>query len=666
MTAPSAPPRFSIIIPARNEEARIETTIHDLCAGFRDSEVIVVLNGCSDRTPQIVRRIAPEYPNLVLLAIDDAIGKGGAVRAGMLVAKAPIVGYVDADGATSATEMRRLCESLGNLDGISASRWCRGAVVQVPQGAARRYASRVFNAIVRGLFGLRFTDTQCGAKVFRGDALRRVLPDIETANFAFDVDLLYSMKRARMRVEEVPTVWRDVRGSKVTLIRSGMRMLCAVLRLRARHSLLRYGVPLLDRLFPTAPIKTISGLHVLLLNWRDPQHPQAGGAEVYLHEMARRWVDAGHHVEWLTSRFPGAPSEELIDGIRITRVGNAATVYALLPLRYIRQFRDRFDVIVDAENGIPFFSPLFSMKPKVCVVHHVHQDVLKKYLPWPSGTVLAWLERRLMPALYSRHTFVAVSDDTRDALTRMGVPRKNIEVVHSGVDAHLRPGVKFPAPTFVYLGRLKKYKRVHLILNAFAQVRRFVPDATLHIAGDGDDLPRLKKLARKLGLDKRVVFDGAVSWQRKLELLQGAWAYVSASEIEGWGIGVIEANACGTPAIAFDVPGLRESITDGLSGLLAPEGGDLGTGMLAVVLDRSLRHRLRAGALQRAAAFSWDSSAAVMMDVLMRAAAGGRYSFMRLSAGWNLLKYADRRGEEGFVCSVPLAATTAKGGGADA
>ncbi len=631
-------PRYSIIIPAHNEAARIESTLRDYAAIFDDSEIVVVLNGCTDATSSIVSRLRVEIGNLAAVSIEEAVGKGGAVRAGFLLARAPIVAYVDADHATSAAELRRLCEMLHDYDAVIASRWISGATVEIAQPFRRRVASRVFNACIRMLFGLRFSDTQCGAKVFRTASIRRILPGVETANFAFDVDLLFGMKAAGMRVRECATVWRDVEGSRVQLLPASSHMLASILRLRMRHSFLRVVVPLFDRLFPTKPIRVHDGFNILMLNWRDPKHPSAGGAETYLHELGKRWVAAGHSVEWLAASFAGAPPTETIEGIRITRVGNALTVYAALPLEYARNFRDRFDVILDAENGIPFFSPLFSMKPKICVVHHVHKDVFRNHLAAPLALVLTWMECWLMPRLYRNSKFVAVSEDTREAMHGIGIPRQSIDIVRNGVNAALVPGEKFARPTLVYLGRLKRYKRVDRIIDALHGVRQAIPDAVLHIAGDGDDRARLEHHARKCGIADAVIFEGFVDEARKSRLLQGAWVFVSASEIEGWGISVVEANACGTPAVSYDVPGLREAIVDGLNGRTIAEDGDLSEPILRILHDPSERARLERAALARAAEFSWDRSADSMMDVIMRCVIGDRLGLVKVRGQWNLVK----------------------------
>lgn len=636
-------PRFSIIIPAHNEELRIGATLRDYSEVFSDSEIIVVLNGCTDQTSTAVAAVRAHCRNICAIEIEEAVGKGGAVRAGFLVARAPVVAYADADHATMAAELRRLCEQLGDRDALIGSRWLPGALVSTVQPLRRRIASRAFNAIIRLLFGFNYSDTQCGAKVFRAAAIARILPYLETANFAFDVDLLFAMKAAKMSVGEAPTVWRDVAGSSVQLLPASAHMLASVLRLRFRHSFLRLVIPMFDRLFPTRPMRAHDGFRILMLNWRDPKHPQAGGAEMYLHEMGKRWVAGGHTVEWLCASFPAASKHEVLDGIRITRTGSAVTVYARLPFEYLRSFRDRFDVIIDAENGIPFFSPLFSMKPKVGVVHHVHKDVFKNHLVWPLSAILTWLECRLMPRVYRNCKFVAVSEDTRAAMARIGIPRQSIEIVRNGVDADLRPGRKFSQPSILYLGRLKAYKRIERLIDALVRVRDRVPDAVLHIAGEGDHRARLEAYARERGVEAAVHFHGFVDEEHKRELLQGSWLFASASEMEGWGISVAEANACGTPAIAYNVPGLREVIRHGYNGVIVPEDGDLAVPIIRILQDDGERAQLERNARSRAAELSWDQSAEAMMDVITHAVIGDQLGLVRRAGQWNLVRSRSSR-----------------------
>lgn len=638
-------PRFSLIVPAYNEEHRIGRAIVSYLEAFPDGEVIAVLNGCTDGTEAVLIEIGRRHENLKIIHIDHAVGKGGAVRAGFIAACAPLVGYVDADGATTGNEIRRLFEIIGDdEDGVIASRWMRGSDLRVAQPFLRRLSSRTFNAIVRVLFGMKFTDTQCGAKVFRADALREVSTKIETSNFAFDIDLLYQLQRAGRRIIEVPTVWCDVEGSSVALLRCSGEMLKSTIRLRLRHSLFRYVIPIFDHLWPTKPLHVRGHLKVLFLNWRDPKHPQAGGAEKYLHEIGKRLVAQGHYVSWLTAGYPNSQPDDTIDGISITRVGNRFSVYWMLPLEYLRAFRDRYDVIVDAENGIPFFSPLFSLKPKLCLMHHVHQRVFDRHLPFPVSKIFKWLEAKAMPRIYRDVDFIAVSEDTKREVIELGVPSRCVRVVYNGVDSTTNAHPRAPRPTILYLGRLKKYKRVHRLIEIMPEILRRIPDAELVIAGAGEELNFLQDYVRELGVSTSVRFEGFVSEERKSALLGEAWVFGMPSEMEGWGVTIIEGNAMGTPAIGFAVPGVREAIVDGETGFLAdPESPDLLEPLLKILTDTTLRVRLSEAAKRRSEQFSWDRTANDFRDELYRTVTGRNMSFVAEDNVWTIV--AERRKE---------------------
>ncbi len=630
-------PEYSVIIPAHNEEFRIRAVLESYAQEFYDSEIIVVLNGCTDGTLAIVVASAERYSNVRYLNIPNAVGKGGAVRAGFLLAKAPVVAYVDADGATSPNELRRLFGLLGNDDGVIASRWLRGSTIAAKQPLTRRIVSRVFNVCVRLLFGLPFRDTQCGAKVFRAEVLASNIAAVETSNLAFDVDLLFHLREGGFKVREVPTTWQDQTGSRVSVIAASPKMLGSIVRLRLRYSLFRTLIPIFDRIFPTHPLKTHSSLSILILNWRDPKHPRAGGAERYLHEISKRWVSAGHEVHWLTAGFRGGTATDTIDGIKIRRVGNRFTVYGAVPLEYLRNYRDRFDFVIDAENGLPFFSPLYSLKPKVLLMFHVHKRVFIDQLPRGIGSLFAWFETKVMPAIYSGVNFVAISADTKREIEENRMTSRPIEVVHSGVDPLCTSGNKFASPTISYVGRLERYKRVDLLVEAMPHVLSTLPDARLVIAGTGASLEHLKHLAEKLGICDAVEFRGFVSEEEKRSVLAGSWVFAAPSSMEGWGLTVIEAFASGTPAVVYDVPGLREVVNDGVSGFVLPNGTPMATKLLSILMDRDLRVRLERGALERASEFSWETSAEKMFNLILGSSAGYPIQFVRRGDDWHLI-----------------------------
>lgn len=222
--------RYSLVIPAYNEENRIGHVFQhiDRFAG----ELIVVCDG-NDRTPEVVARIAASRPDLAIrcLAFPDRLGKGGGVIAGLKSAKAPYVGFFDADGSTPVSEMEKLFGRLDQYDGAIGSRWVDGSVVRIRQGMLRRLESRGFNFLIRLLFGLRFHDTQCGAKVFKKTAVDAVLPHMIANGFEFDVELLWRMKRAGFSVGEFPIAWQNTGDSRVQSS-DMVRMLFGLLKIR--------------------------------------------------------------------------------------------------------------------------------------------------------------------------------------------------------------------------------------------------------------------------------------------------------------------------------------------------------------------------------------------------------------------------------------------------
>lgn len=238
-------PSVLLLIPAYNEELRIEPVLRDYARYFRENyqgkfQLTVVLNGCRDNTRGVVDRVAAEFPEVSALEYAAPIGKGGALIEGLKLApKADLIGYVDADGATAPDAFLDLIKRSAEADCVIGSRWIEGAIIHRTQTGRRQFASRVFHTIVQALFWMNIRDTQCGAKVLRREAVERVHADLCIADMAFDINLLYLIKRAGLRVLEVPTEWTDKVGSKVALGKTSLTMLLSVLRLRWVYSPLR-------------------------------------------------------------------------------------------------------------------------------------------------------------------------------------------------------------------------------------------------------------------------------------------------------------------------------------------------------------------------------------------------------------------------------------------
>lgn len=358
---------------------------------------------------------------------------------------------------------------------------------------------------------------------------------------------------------------------------------------------------------------------ILIYNWRDLKHSFAGGAEVYIDELAKRWVQKGYSVTVFCGNDGKSPRNEVKDGVRIIRRGGFYFVYAWGFLYYITQFRGRYDVIIDCQNGIPFFTPLYVREPVYCVMHHVHQEVFRKHLSKPLAAFARILENRLMPWAYRNTPFITVSESTKTAMQNLDLVGSGIGIVHNGVNLDvLKPGKKSTRPMILYLGRLKYYKTINIFIRAAKIVLDKGLEAEFVVAGEGEERKGLADLAHRLGIGDKITFAGKVADDEKAQLYKRAWVMVNPSAMEGWGITSIEANACGTPVVASDVPGLRDSVRDGISGLLVPHGDDqaFADAIYSVITDYTLRKKLSAGARKWAQRFDWQSSADEFLEIL--------------------------------------------------
>ena len=374
------------------------------------------------------------------------------------------------------------------------------------------------------------------------------------------------------------------------------------------------GTPRVPRPGPRAP-RPRSLVRILLVNWQDRENPQAGGAEIHMHEIFGRLASAGHEITLLCGGWPGCPPHARLDGIEIHRVGTRHT-FPLLARRYFdRTFGDvapSLDVLVEDVNKIPLYTPRWrGVRRLVALVPHLFGGTVFQELAAPLASAV-WLAERPLGRVYRNIPFEAISQSTADDLAHRGISRANIEVIYPGIETTAyspNPASRSPSPAFAYLGRLKKYKGVHYVIRAFAEMK--CREATLEIAGAGDYRPRLEALAHSLDLGDRVRFLGRISEHEKLALLRRAWALVFASPKEGWGITNLEAAACATPVVASNSPGIRESVRDGETGYLVPHGD---TSAMAAAMDRVAASRELVEQLGRAArafaeTFTWERAA---------------------------------------------------------
>lgn len=366
------------------------------------------------------------------------------------------------------------------------------------------------------------------------------------------------------------------------------------------------------RLFIKPETKKKKKLSILVFNWRDIKHKWAGGAEVYIHELARRWVQEGHKVTLFCGNGSDRPHVEKIDGVQIYRKGNFYTAYIWAFLYYLFKFRGKYNVIVDSENGIPFFTPLYAKERKVLVIHHVHQEIFRKNLIKPLAMLASFLEMRLMPYVYRNVQTITVSPSTKDEILKNKLSQVEPTIIYNGLDTEkFVPGKKYKVPLFAYIGRLQNYKSLHILIKAAKKVLQVIPNAEFVIAGDGQARKELEGMAKELNIDNKVYFTGKVTEEEKISLYQKAWGFVNPSFMEGWGITTIEANSCGTPALASNVPGLRDSVKNPHTGFLFPyaDSDRLSEIMVELTKNTKLRKELSKNAIEWAHNFSWDKSA---------------------------------------------------------
>jgi glycosyltransferase involved in cell wall biosynthesis len=353
---------------------------------------------------------------------------------------------------------------------------------------------------------------------------------------------------------------------------------------------------------------------VVFIAWRDLASPRAGGSEVLVDRLAEGMVARGNRVTLLC----GGPTAER--AYQVARNGGTYSQFLRAPLGCRRHLRDA-DLVVEVCNGMPFLTPLWCRRPLICLVNHMHTDLWPLRFPVPIAAAGRFAESRLMPWAHRNNLFLTVSDSTAGALRQVGVDRDRIRQICNGV---VQPDPLTPRsaqPMFLALGRLADYKRIDLLLKLWGRVRRVV-GGTLVIAGDGPERARIEALA---GPD--VIVTGRVSEQEKHRLLCAAWLLVHPALIEGWGIVVAEAAIRGTPAVGFDVPGLRDSVVNGRTGVLVGTEGEFASAWASLALNHHARAAMGTAAREHAERLHWslavEGFARVAADALDRAAVGG-------------------------------------------
>jgi glycosyltransferase involved in cell wall biosynthesis len=347
-------------------------------------------------------------------------------------------------------------------------------------------------------------------------------------------------------------------------------------------------------------------MRIVFLAWRDRAHSNAGGSEVVVDQLARHLTARGHDVTLLAGG-PHGPNP-----YRSISTGGTYVHYLRTPASFLRR-RLRADVVVDVENGVPYFSPLWQRAPVVGLVHHVHTEQWAMQFRPPIAAFGRFVEGRAMPRIYRRRRVVAVSASTAADLVQIGFDPDRIEVIEMGVEVpETPPAPRAETPRFVVLSRLVPHKRVEKALEAWETVRPVV-GGELVVIGDGPERGRLERLA---GADVR--FLGTVSDAEKDAALSSAWILVHPAHHEGWGTVVMEAASFGTPSLAYRVRGVRDSVVDGETGILVDDDAAFADAWIHLASDEERRSRMSAAARTRALSFSWARSAEAFEKVLVR------------------------------------------------
>jgi len=367
---------------------------------------------------------------------------------------------------------------------------------------------------------------------------------------------------------------------------------------------------------------------MLVVNWRCPRNPLAGGAEVYFQEVFSRLVCRGHQVTLLSERFAGSEPEEVIEGIRVIRAGGKFT-FNFTAGRQVGRLAESLgaDIVIDDLNKIPFYSPWHTKRPVLAILMHLFRgSIFRETLPPMAAYV--WAAETMIPLAYKRCRFAVLSESSKQDTVRVGIDPDRIAVIPPGTDFdRFSPDGSVPRePLVLHVGRLKRYKATDHLLQAARLLEDRGVKSTTVVVGDGDDRPRLEALAAKLGLGAKVRFTGFVPEAEKVNWYRRATALAENSVKEGWGLIVMEANACGTPVVVADSPGLRDSSRDGVNGLVYKYGDvpALAERLERLLSDHALVNRLGQQAIAWARQWTWDGAADAMEKAAETAIAAPR------------------------------------------
>lgn len=540
-----------VILPTRNEQANIAEVLTRIDA-LQVCDQVIIVDDSDDATATVATSAASDLSIDVLvhhrIGKDRQGGLGSAIVDGLAKTEADRVVVMDADLQHPPERIPNLLDALEEAEMAVASRFNWDNVI-AGLSPLRRVASRAagqlaFRALPQAVENV--TDPMSGFFAFWRESIDS--DRLEPNGYKILLEILGT--HPGLRVTEVPFAFVSRAGGRSKAgLAEGVRYLRHVgdLRQRAKKRTER----------EQAASKT--QLRILVNANRDTAHEYAGGSEVFMDHVLLGLHERGHKVH-LSVGGPKGPHP-----YKATEAGGTFSQYLRSPLAVAAR-RKRFDLVVDVANGMSFYSPLVWSGPTICLVHHVHTKMWAEWFPPPVAAFGRFLERRMMPLVYRHSTFIAVSESTKRELVKLGVDGSRIRVVHNATLVPEVPSAETDTqPLFVSVGRLVPHKQFHLLLERWPEVHA-ATKGQLVIIGEGPERERLEPL-----VTEGVKLAGKVSDQERDELLARATALVHPSYVEGWGLVVMEAAAQGTPAIGFNVPGIRDSIVDSETGWLADD-----------------------------------------------------------------------------------------------
>jgi glycosyltransferase involved in cell wall biosynthesis/O-antigen/teichoic acid export membrane protein len=576
---PPASLDLTLVVPFYNPGSGLGTYMDDIVDVLSKSnvsfEILAVSYGSTDQKEDQLAGITSDQ--FTLIRLDQEQGKGAALRAGFSKGRGEYLGFIDGAGALPANLLSNLLDIIRTQrpDIIFGSKRHPRSEVDYP--ALRRIYSWGYQQLNRSLFHLPIRDTQTGVKVFRRDVLAAVLPRMVEKRFAFDLELFVVARQQGFRHFVEMPVSIDHRFRSAISVHSVRNILIDTLAIYYRLRVLRfyerdirakpeesllagpsiatYGSDA-DGSTEHVPLARERRLRILIFNWRDITHPVAGGAEVYTHNVANEWIKEGHSVTLFCAEVERQPADEVINGLHIIRRGTRHSVYREAKRFYLLEGKGNFDLVIDEVNTRPFGAPKWVTDvPIVALIHQVCREIWFYETTFPVALVGRYLLEPLWLRRYRNVFTVTLSESSKDSLELYGLSR--VVVVPVGFrSAGPPPDVtRETRPTLVFVGRLSANKRPNDAIEAFDLLRETMPAAVLWVVGTGPMEDRLRMSA-----PDGVHFLGKISPTEKLERLARANVLIATSVREGWGLVVTEAAAVGTPVVAYDVAGLRDSV----------------------------------------------------------------------------------------------------------